>query len=237
MKPGMTPNMMLLKEQFHFDSIANRQTALQLARLPETAHVLDVGTGSGWMAFVLAQAGHAVTSVDIDAGTLMRAEARARQIGGEVAGRVRFMQADALDLPFADDVFDAVFSFDSMHHLPDCDRAISEMLRVCQIAGTIVIADLNARGLAAVRNVIAQGGERHEENRCRVNAVGRILADSPGHLVRHDGDFVTAFVLRTLAVQHADGIATKCPISLGVSEIPIEFCESVPDELWLGTEE
>lgn len=237
MNSGITPNMTVLLERYGFDSVADRRRAVAMVGLPSASRVLDIGTGSGWMAFVLAQAGHAVTSVDIDAATLKRAQGRARQVGQDIVQHVRFLQADALELPFDDGQFDAVFSFDSMHHLPDCKRAICEMLRVCRRGGIVVVADLNQRGLAAVRRVIAQSGQRHEENQCRVDLIGRILAEWPGQVVRHDWDFITCFVLCRFARHNVDAVTTEGPELCRATAVPLELCATVPVKVVPGTED
>jgi len=196
MDHGITPNMAMLKERFGFDTVAERRHAVELVGLPHGADVLDVGTGSGWMAIVLAQAGHTVTSVDVDAATLERAAARTKQVDVELARRIRFVKADATHLPFPEASFDAVFCFDTMHHLSDCSAALMEMKRVCRLNRPLVVADLNADGLRAVREVIDQmTGEVHEENPCRLPEVENLIR-SMGDLERADQRFTTVFILR-----------------------------------------
>jgi SAM-dependent methyltransferase len=228
MEAAITPNMVMLKEQFGFDTIAARRRAVELAGLPSAANVLDVGTGSGWMAFVLAEAGYEVTSVDLDAATLRRAAERTRELGRDIADRIRFVHADALALPFRDDAFEAVFSFDTMHHLPDCHRAIAEMMRVARPGGTVVVADLSTQGLAAVRYAMACDGELHEENSCRADLVGRIMAEFPGRFVRDDGMFVTTFVLAHSAENDVVDMDAPHEAPAGTTAIPLELCEVNP---------
>ena len=47
---------------------------------------------------------------------------------------------------FEDESFDAVLSYHSMHDMPNPDKVIKEMFRVCKKGGLVVISDLNARG-------------------------------------------------------------------------------------------
>ena len=44
-----------------------------------------------------------------------------------------------LELPFADDSFDMVFSHGVLHHVPEIDRAESEIHRVLHPGGELVI--------------------------------------------------------------------------------------------------
>lgn len=48
-------------------------------------------------------------------------------------------QGSVLDLPFADNTFDMVFSHGVLHHVPDINRAQSEIYRVLRPAGELVI--------------------------------------------------------------------------------------------------
>ncbi len=67
--------------------------------------ILDVGCGSGRSDIFLAkQYGCRIVGVDIDAGTLLKAQAKA--ISNGVGDRVTFRVADANDLPFVDQTFE-----------------------------------------------------------------------------------------------------------------------------------
>lgn len=106
-----------LKERYGFDTPAARAECLRLAEPLAGLHVLDVGTGSGLMAGALARSRALVTSIDISLQTIVRARDRLSGAGAGIARRSRLVVADALHLPFPLDSFDAVFCFDSMHHM------------------------------------------------------------------------------------------------------------------------
>lgn len=192
----ISENMKILKEEYGFDTVAVREECLQLAEPLPDKNVLDIGTGSGWMAIVLAKAGLRVTTVDIDREALQRAKERASTEGDSVFKRIRFEDADATRLPYKDRQFDAVFSFDSMHHMSDCQAVIQEMQRICKPGGVIAIADLNEKGLAAVRAVVESGGENHYENPCRVDEVGQLLKTVLESHRRFNLKFVSLFIAR-----------------------------------------
>jgi GT2 family glycosyltransferase/SAM-dependent methyltransferase len=59
--------------------------------------------------------------------------------------RIRFVQADATDLPFADESFDAVTMFDLLEHVPDDRAAVSEALRVLRPGGYVLVSSPNER--------------------------------------------------------------------------------------------
>lgn len=192
----LSANMKVLKKDLGFDTVEAREVCARTAELCPEDLVLDVGTGSGWMAIVLARAGMRVVSFDVDAGAIERARDRARAEGSAVFDRITFLRADAGNVPVGEARLAAAFSFDSMHHMPDCAMALREMRRVCRPGGTVVVADLNERGLAAVRAVVGMNGEEHYENACRLDLIGRLMGRCCGHAERHDLDFVTVFVVR-----------------------------------------
>ncbi len=196
--------MQALKERYGFDTVRARSDLVRLVGDIPGSHVLDVGTGSGWMAMILAERGFNVVTVDIDRGVLDRARQRLKAVGSDVAARVDFIHADALRLPLAAATFDAVFSFDSIHHMPDCRAALEEMVRVCRPSGVLAIADLNSRGLLAVRAENAERGESHYENPCRVDAIAAILDGLQLEFRQYDSGFVSNFVVRVPPLKRDD---------------------------------
>ena len=88
------------------DAFASLERALDA--LPEPpARVLDLGTGTGLAAFVLARRFGQAEVVGVDVADRMVEVAR-RNTPPELAGRVRFQQADAARLPFDDGSFELV---------------------------------------------------------------------------------------------------------------------------------
>jgi len=79
-----------------------------LAAIPSSpARVLDLGTGTGLAAFVLARRFPQAEVVGVDLSDRMIEVAR-RNVPSELGGRVRFEQADAARLPFDDGSFELV---------------------------------------------------------------------------------------------------------------------------------
>jgi len=116
------------------------ETVINLS--PPDGRFLDVGTGTGWIAIGVVKntLGIEVTGVDLSETMLNVAEKNAR--GEGVQNRTRFMKGDAKGLHFEDGSFDAVFCHNMLHHLPEPDKLVSEMMRVAKKDGTIIIRDL-----------------------------------------------------------------------------------------------
>lgn len=98
--------------------------------------VLDVACGSGTAALVAARRYCEVIGIDYVPALLERARRRADAEGFEA----EFLEADAQDLPFADDSFDTVVSVYGVQFAPDQHKAANEMLRVARPGGRIVLA-------------------------------------------------------------------------------------------------
>ena len=69
----------------------------------DTRRVLDIGTGPGFFAMILARRGYAVTAVDYSDGMLREA----RRNAGDLARHIRFARMDAQRLDLTDGSFDA----------------------------------------------------------------------------------------------------------------------------------
>lgn len=97
---------------------------------------LEVGCGTGFFLLNLRQAGVLTEGhvVDISPGMVEVAKRNARGLGFEVSGRV----ADAENLPYEDEEFDLVVGHAVLHHVPDVEQALREVLRVLRPGGRFV---------------------------------------------------------------------------------------------------
>jgi len=99
------------------------------------AHVLDAACGEGYGSALLAQSAASVEGVDISE----QAVAHAKQRYGELAN-VNFQVADCTRLPFPDNKFDRVISFETLEHLAEQDQLMAEFRRVLKHDGCLVIS-------------------------------------------------------------------------------------------------
>lgn len=119
---------------------------LELAGDARGRSVLDVGTGTGRAALLLAEAGARVSGVD--ASEEMLAVARERAAKQHLA--VTFALGDAHALEFADESFDLVVSLRVLMHTPEWRRCLAEL---CRVAGRRVIVDYpSASSMAALES-------------------------------------------------------------------------------------
>ncbi|MHB2211562.1 class I SAM-dependent methyltransferase [Methylobacterium sp. CM6257] len=104
--------------------------------------VLDIAAGNGNFTLAAARRWCDVTSTDYVEGLLDHGRLRAEAEGLAV----KFQKADAEELPFADEAFDAVASTFGAMFSPDQSRTANEMLRVCRSGGRIGLANWTPDG-------------------------------------------------------------------------------------------
>jgi arsenite methyltransferase len=123
-----------------------RRTRAALATQPGE-HVLDVGCGAGHLACELAReagASGGVTGVDLSGDMLAAARRRAAASGLD-DGAVRFVRADAVALPLADDACDAAAATQALEYVDDLAAALAELRRVLRPQGRLAIVDTDWR--------------------------------------------------------------------------------------------
>src|ERR1700730_12169340 len=106
-------------------------------RLPYD-RALELGCGSGFFLLNLIQAGVArrVSVTDLSPGMVKVAVRNGENLGLEIDGRV----ADAEGIPYDDDTFDLVVGHEVLHHIPDVELSLREVVRVLKPGGRFVFA-------------------------------------------------------------------------------------------------
>ena len=117
-----------------------RELAAEMPR----RRILDLGSGTGTGALALVQRfeGADVIALDISAQLLDRCQAKARDLG--VADRIRTVQAD-LDAAWPTiDPVDLVWASNSLHHMADPDRVLTEVFATINPGGLLAVAEMNS---------------------------------------------------------------------------------------------
>jgi ubiquinone/menaquinone biosynthesis C-methylase UbiE len=110
--------------------------------LPQApADVLDVGTGSGHVARLLAGLGHRVTGIDLSPGMLEIAEQHAAADAASGVTPPRFLAGDAVAPDFPEGSYDAVVGRYVMWTMRDPEAAVARWLRVLRPGGVVAMAD------------------------------------------------------------------------------------------------
>jgi SAM-dependent methyltransferase len=93
--------------------------------------VLDVGCGMGRFADVVSRWGGRVVGVDLSQAV----EAAQANLGERE--NVRFLQADLFHLPFRPETFDIVYSLGVLHHTPNCENALRQLVSFLRPGGRL----------------------------------------------------------------------------------------------------
>ncbi len=108
-----------------------------ISRLRPGMQVLDIASGVGYGTAMLSEFGCKVVGVDYNDELL------------EVAQRLwkhkNFIKANALNLPFDDENFDAIVSFETIEHVEDGFKFLSEMHRILRVGGILLCSTPNIK--------------------------------------------------------------------------------------------
>lgn len=131
----------------------------------EAKNILDVGTGVGYFALLLAKEGHRVTGIDLTPEMI----AQAKVLAGKYDKQAEYLVMDAMELSFPDESFDLVISRNLTWTLPDVEKAYREWHRVLKPGGILLNFDasyshaltLDEMGLADLESPYGHKGMTH----------------------------------------------------------------------------
>lgn len=126
----------------------NRQTQdtehlnriLSALAIQEGDKILDLGTGSGYLAFAIAQQHPkaAVVGLDIVSKTLDQNKTLALKQG---ISNLEFMDYDGMTFPFRNNTFDWIVTRYALHHFPNIQYSFHEIARVLKRNGSLFVSD------------------------------------------------------------------------------------------------
>jgi ubiquinone/menaquinone biosynthesis C-methylase UbiE len=130
--PGKTPQTIYDEHIYRY---------IFAASLAENKVVLDVACGTGYGAGFMADKGSSkVVGVDISAEAIDYARERFSK-----DTKASFVCANAIRLPFGDDAFDVVVSFETVEHIKQYRKFLAECRRVLKENGLLVCSTPNRR--------------------------------------------------------------------------------------------
>jgi phosphatidylethanolamine/phosphatidyl-N-methylethanolamine N-methyltransferase len=127
-----------------FGAITNvgRRAAVEYINAQDAINVLEVGVGTG-LALPNYRHDLSVTGIDFSEDMLTKAQAKVGERGLDHVQDLRQMDARSLDFPAAS--FDIVAAMHIISVVPEPERVMAEMARVCKPGGLIVITNHFAR--------------------------------------------------------------------------------------------
>ena len=165
--------------------ISRRIAARFPDRSPAQIRVLDVGTGPGFFAIILAELGYQVNAVDYTASMLEEAKGNA----GALAKKIDFRQMNAEELTFPTASFDVLVTRNVTWNLPNPEKAYAQWMRVLKPGGLLLNFDANwyrylwdeeaQLGHAQDRENLQSSDVRDETAGTDVNAMEAIARKAP----------------------------------------------------------
>ena len=152
-------------EAYDYDSmdhsVVNKQFVddlLDFAKSNQLAlgNILDLGTGTARIPIKLCQTEQQcrVTAIDMAVHMLELAEKNVAE--SDLTERILLQQIDAKSMPYDDDSFDASISNSIIHHIPEPDLCLGELIRVTKPGGIIFVRDLHRPRDEAMVNQLVQ---------------------------------------------------------------------------------
>jgi 2-polyprenyl-3-methyl-5-hydroxy-6-metoxy-1,4-benzoquinol methylase len=103
--------------------------------LDEEKEILEVGSGLGNMIKTLAKKGYKVKGIDIDKNKIEEAKS--------IHGNIPIKKASGEEIPFENEKFDIVMSFDVFEHIQSSDKHLREVRRVLKDGGHYLLQTPN----------------------------------------------------------------------------------------------
>lgn len=131
-----------------------RWRTARLVRPSGREPILDLCTGTGDLALAYDRAGGGrvpIVAADFCHPMLALGREKGRRAGA--LERITFVEADAQQLPFADEQFQIVCVAFGLRNVTDTDRGLREMTRVCRTGGRVAVLEFSQPALAPLRAV------------------------------------------------------------------------------------
>ncbi len=124
-----------VRSDIYQEHVARYKYAIKFIKIGDK--VLDIACGSGYGSNILAEIGAKVWAGDMDAEAIMLAQDKYKK------NNLIFEKLDAIKLPFADNEFDVVVSFETIEHIENYMKFISELKRVLKPGGQLILSTPN----------------------------------------------------------------------------------------------
>lgn len=169
---------------------------------------IEIGSGCGYDTYIMAKNNPAVKiiSMDISDGVF-----QAKRLTCELKN-VDIIKGSALDIPVTDNIFDFAYSFGVLHHIPDPEKGLKEVLRVIKNSAPVYLYLY----------------EDHSENRTKcfslklVNTLRQVTTKLPSELLYAISFIFSPFII--IFFSFPARILRLCKVTRRISEvIPFNF--------------
>jgi ubiquinone/menaquinone biosynthesis C-methylase UbiE/DNA-binding transcriptional MerR regulator len=122
--------------------------------IPEDSRILEVGCGDAnfWLKNIdRIPSGWDITLTDFSQGMIKDAKKNL----GNVSHRFKFKTADVQSIPFSDETFDVVLANHMLYHVPDIEKAFTEIYRVLKPSGHFFASTVGKNHMAEMRDILS----------------------------------------------------------------------------------
>lgn len=121
------------------EQAAKVEAALKQVKIEEDWLILDVGCGTGILFDYIADEADGIVGLDFSKKSLLQAKERMRN---KRLQDVQLIQADADNMPFHNEVFNAIFAMTVLQNTPNPHETLTEIKRVSENDALFVITGL-----------------------------------------------------------------------------------------------
>jgi len=116
------------------------EVILDLVKTGDYESILDIGTGTGYLAFPLAEMypNAKVYGIDIAEVIMEKNQETVKESG---ISNLTFLAFDGLEYPFEEESFDLIVSRYAFHHFPQVEDSLKQMYRLLKKGGKVLISD------------------------------------------------------------------------------------------------
>ena len=160
-----------LFKKYGYDIPKARNYIIAKASLTKGGSMLEIGTGRGHMATLLAKNGFKFVSIDLDRKAQYAAKLHLKTMNRDKLVTLKIM--DAEKLRYKNGAFDNVISVNFIHHAKNPVRCLKEMVRVAK--NKLIIADINKRGERIMEKVHGLDNHSHEVSKMSLQETEGLL--------------------------------------------------------------
>jgi SAM-dependent methyltransferase len=182
---------------------------IRLSDLRSGKRFLDIGTGSGYVAFELLRRNPEISVVGIDIVEKI-VEANNKKARENGSARIEFINFDGMNLPFPDGRFYGIISRYAFHHFPRPALSAAGIFRILEPGGWCIISDPMANSADDV-DFINRFGALKDDGHVRYYRETELVGLFREAGLALDGKFVSAITFpRELDVRYTD-LAAQTP--------------------------
>lgn len=186
-------------------------------RLGKGARILEIGSGGGALLHELETRGLEIVGVETSGDRI--AEARTQ------FGDLTIMRVNGVVLPFPDESFDLVLSFDVFEHIPDSDAHLAEVRRVLRPGGWHLLQTPNRWSNTIFETIRWRSFTRWRADHCSLHSAGQLERRLRQHgFEPHFADVkvVTPFY-REKVRHHLGAVGVALLIVLNPDRLPVRW--------------